>query len=387
MTGKSCQWSSERRWREALHVVPEVLVAGASTRRDKPRLSRRQYEAVTGKQWGRRHMVFVGQPKGGTMRSYAKTLPVSDDPVSSVVAADRSIELSRRALLQWGAGLLASATLAIRPLPLQAAPANRPSTSRASREQAIRQMPLRSLNEPIRSRIQKVVSRPTIYRRLPIEVIPCDPDLYLFLVRYPEVIVNMWQLMGVTKVVIKRTNAYAYDARDGAGTVSKVELVCGTRDQHLFLAEGYYDGPLMPRRVTGRCVLLLTSAYSRDAKQRSFVSNRLDVFVQVDKVGAEIVAKTLHPLMGRTIDTNFAESVRFVSQVSHVAESNGPGVQRLVSRLNTIEPEVRTQFAQIASAINQRAILKRFNRVPNNASQRISDLGSAPPQRNRIERK
>lgn len=321
-------------------------------------------------------MVLAGQGEGGTMRSYAIVPPACGDPEQSVVAADRSINVSRRKFVQWGAGLMASAVFAAETRPALAADVNRPSTSRASREQAISQMPLRSLKEPLRSRIQKIVVRPTVYRRLPVEVIPCDPQLYLFLVRYPEVIINMWRLMGVTKAVIKRTGAYAYDAQDGAGTVSQVELVFGTRDQHLFLAEGYYEGPLLPRRITGRCVLLLTSAYSKDKTQRSIVSNRLDVFVQLDKIGVEIVAKTLHPLMGKTVDTNFAESTRFVGQLSRVAESNGPGVQRLASRLNEVAPEVRTQFSQITTAINQRATLRRFAVPDDAASQRISDLQS-----------
>ena len=78
---------------------------------------------------------------------------------------------------------------------------NRPSTSRSAREEAQREIPLASLQEPLRSKIQQIVTRPTIYRRMPIEVVPCDPDLYVFLVRYPEIVVNMWQLMGVTKVI------------------------------------------------------------------------------------------------------------------------------------------------------------------------------------------
>ena len=171
-----------------------------------------------------------------------------------------------------------------------------------------------------------------------------------------------------------QTNQRLHVRRGGcAGTVSQVELVYGTREQHLFMAEGYYDGPLLPRRVTGRCVLLLTSAFSQDTQQRPFVSNRLDVFVQLDNVGAEIVAKTLHPLMGRTIDRNFAESARFVGQVSHVAETNGPGVQRLVSRLDNVEPSVRTQFAQITSTMNQRAALRNLGSPEEESAQRLSD--------------
>lgn len=307
------------------------------------------------------------------MRSYVEANAAGDHHLDYSLAANRLANLSRRSLLQWGAGLMASAVFAGRTGPAGATRANRPSTSRAARQEAIRELPLRSLKEPLQSQIRQIVLDPTIYRRLPIEVIPCDPQLYLFLVRYPEVVVNMWQLMGVTQAVIKRTSAYAYDARDGAGTVSEVQLVYGTRDQHLFLAEGYYDGPLLPRRVTGRCALLLTSAYSDGEQQRSYISNRLDVFLQLDRVGVELVAKTLHPLLGRTIDTNFAESARFVGQVSFVAENNGPGVQRLASRLDNVQPQVRAKFARLASSINQRAALRQFETDSDDESQRVSD--------------
>jgi hypothetical protein len=270
-------------------------------------------------------------------------------------------------------GWIAGAVIAGHAHPASAASVNRSNTSRATREQAVRQIPLRALKEPIRTRVQQVVTSPTIFRRLPIQVIPCDQELYLLLVRYPEIIVNMWQLMGVTNAMIRRTGAYAYDAQDGAGTVSRVELVYGTRDQHLFLAEGHYDGPMTPRRVTGRCVLLLTSGYAKGERQQTVISNRLDVFLQLDKVGVELVAKTLHPLLGKTVDTNFAESARFISQVSTVAETNGPGVQRLVSRLTKVQPEVRAQFAKITSSISQREALKRFGVPHDDATKRLSD--------------
>jgi hypothetical protein len=288
--------------------------------------------------------------------------------------ADSAENLScgRRDFLRWTAGLVTLGAVLPVPHGTLAGPPHRPNTSRAAREEAIREMPIASLQEPYRSKIQEIVGQPTIYRRLPVEVIPCDPDLYLFLVRYPEVVVNMWQLMGVTKVVLQRTSDYAYDAQDGAGTISQVQLIYGTRDKHLFLAEGYYEGPLLPRRISGRCVLLLHSAYSRDQHQRDFVSNQLDVFLQLDNVGAEFVAKTLHPLMGRTVDSNFLETARFIGQLSHVAETNGPGVQRLATRLNAIEPGVRNRFVHVASNVYQRATVRAMMESEANSAARVS---------------
>lgn len=286
-----------------------------------------------------------------------KAIQLSDDasraggaghPVSGFVRG-------RREFLRWSVGLLTLGAVAPLPAVARASTPPRFNTSRTARDEAIREMPIASLQEPYRSKIHEIVVQPTIYRRMPVEVVPCDPELYLFLVRYPEVVVSMWQLMGVTKVVLQRTGDYVYDAQDGAGTVSQVELIYGTREKHLFLAEGYYEGPLLQRRINGRCVLLLSSGYSHDRDQRQLVSSQLDVFMQLDNVGAEFVAKTLHPLMGRTVDSNFSETTRFVSQLSRLVETNGPGIQRLAERLNGIHPDVRTRFVQITTAAYQRA--------------------------------
>jgi hypothetical protein len=254
-------------------------------------------------------------------------------------------------LLAWGAASrIPSAASAAVPLISGA--------NRAARDEAVRQLPLNMLAPPVRAKIQAVVQTPTLYRRLPPQAFPCEPNLYLFLIRYPEVVVNMWQLMGITRVQLQRTAAFAFDATDGAGTTSRVEIVYGTREQHLLYAEGFYDGPLVPRQVTGRCVLLLSTGYSSDEQQRQIVSHRLDVFVQIDNLGVEVIAKTLHPLLGKTADNNFVESTKFLSQVSRIVETNGPGVQRLATRLTNIDPVVRQKFATLASQINHEAILR-----------------------------
>jgi hypothetical protein len=310
------------------------------------------------------------------MRVDAMGLPVRGHQGATARQPAAEGKFGRREFIRWAAGLLAAGTGLRSSLSAAATTnsPNRPNTSRAARDEAQREVPLGSLPEPLRSKIRQIVTRPTIYRRMPIEVVPCDPDLYVFLVRYPEIVVSMWQLMGVTKVTLHRKGPYAYDAQDGAGTVSQVELVYGTREKHLFLAEGHYEGPLLPRRVTGRCAALLTSAYSLDPQQQDYVSNQLDVFLQIDNVGAELVAKTLHPLMGKTVDSNFSETIRFVSQVSHVAESNGPGVQRLVTRLANVDPSVRERFAQITTTLNQRAIMKAMSEEQPEPAERLGDL-------------
>lgn len=224
--------------------------------------------------------------------------------------------------------------------------------------EAVRTIPLDEMNETVRNKLAHVVSKPTLFRRLPEETIDCDPDLYVFLVRYPEVVVNIWQLMGITKVQVRRTGQYTFDASDGAGTLSKVELAYGRPDIHVFYANGVYEGPLLRTRITGSCVAVLHSDYARQ-NGRVAVSNYMDVFVRLDNVGADLLVRALQPLFGKAADYNFVETSRFLEQVSLASELNGPAMQQLSEKLNNCSPEVRQAFVDYTSALYERAVLRR----------------------------
>lgn len=219
-------------------------------------------------------------------------------------------------------------------------------TSRRARERSVGTIPFQQLTPAAQNKIRPVVQRPTLFRRMPVEKITCHPDIFLCLVRYPELVVNMWELMGATKLKVKRIGQYVLDSNDGAGTETQVELVYGTSKLHLMYADGIYSGPLFRRQLEGRSVLLLHSDYARNSRGEDIVTCTLDVFITLQNVGADLVARTLHPLVGKTADHNFAESARFVSQVSEQAEKNPAGMQRLTRRLNSVQPDVREFFAE-----------------------------------------
>jgi len=198
---------------------------------------------------------------------------------------------------------------------------------------------------------------------MPDQVISCDPELYLFFVRNPEVVVSMWQLMGITNMTIKRLQDYTYDATDGQGTQARVELIYGTPEKHVFLADGAYEGQLIKRKAPGRCVMVLRTKSTRDRQQRVQLENQLDAFIQLDSVGTELVAKTLQPVLGKTADHNFSETLTFVSRLSQAIEKNASGVERLASRLKGVEQPVKQKFVEIATAANHRAVLRQPDQV------------------------
>ena len=195
----------------------------------------------------------------------------------------------------------------------------------------------------------------TLYRRLPVQVTPCDPDMYLFLVRHPEVVVGIWEVMNISNVALARTGPDTFRASDNAGTLCHVKYCYSDHETQVIYAEGAYNGPMFNRPVRARCVLVLKSGYLQETDGRYYVTSRMDTFIEIDHTGVEILAKTLQMLIHRAADYNFVETAAFFATVSRTAEENPRGMQRLARKLAGVEPQVRDRFAEISQTIGEKA--------------------------------
>jgi hypothetical protein len=231
-------------------------------------------------------------------------------------------------------------------------------SSDKTRIEATRAIPFARMNEEAQRKVLSVVENPSLFRRLPTKTVDCDPDLYLFLVRNPEVVLNVWQLMGVSNMTAKRIGTYAWEGNDGAGTKCNVELVYGTDNLHILYGDGFYEGPLLKKKMYGRCVLVLRSEAQRGPDQRIYMGSQLDIFLVVDNAGIDLLTRTLGPMVGTTAEANFEESAKFVSRLSQTAETNAAGMHRLSEKLTMCEQPVRDQFSQVATIVNQRAAVR-----------------------------
>jgi hypothetical protein len=251
-----------------------------------------------------------------------------------------------RALILVAAGFailgLAAAAFAADPT------AGKATNSRAARDDAIKSIPFDKMGADMRTRIWSIIDNVSVYRRLPTQSIDCDPELFMFLVRNPEVVVDIWRVMGITNMTLDRSGPDRFRACDGQGTTGNVEFAYRSDDLHVIYSEGMYDGPMYPTKLRGQCVMVLKSSYVRGPNGHVTVVNRLDAFLRIENLGAEIVAKTLQPLLGKTADHNFSETTSFVNTLAHTAQTNPAGVSRLAQRLRHVDPQIRQQFADLA---------------------------------------
>jgi hypothetical protein len=245
-----------------------------------------------------------------------------------------------------------------------AASPNQATSSRLAREDAIHAIPMDRIPEELRQKVQSTIAASSLYRRLPVQVTACDPDLYLFMVRHPEVVVNIWEVMQISNVAIARTGPDTFRATDNAGTACDIKYCYSDHETQVIYAEGAYSGPMFNKPIRARCVLLLKSGYMQETDGQYHVTSRMDTFIQIEHAGVEMLAKTLQMLVHRSADYNFVETAAFLGTVSRTAEANPHGMQRLATKLTNLEPEVRDRFAELSFSAGEKARQRTASKTP-----------------------
>jgi hypothetical protein len=232
------------------------------------------------------------------------------------------------------------------------------SSSRESRRRAVEALPMDRIPEPHRKAIEPCLKAATLYRRLPVETIVCDAELLHFALAKPEAIVDIWRVLGISRLSLDPVGPRQWKLSDGYGTVGVLRLVHQERQGLggllVFHGRGAYTGPLSPKNLTGSCVLLVRHGPGMptvDGRERQLV--QIDTFLDMDGVGLEIVTRTLQPLIVRSAASNFHEICLFMATLSDSVRTNPEGVAQLAGRLQQTAPADRQQLATIARQAGQ----------------------------------
>jgi len=225
-----------------------------------------------------------------------------------------------------------------------------------AQQDARRQLPYDKLSGDARRKVDAVLASVTFYRRLPTQIIRCDPDLFHFMTTRPDVTVNIWQVLDLSNIRLSRTGEATFRADDSAGTQSDVQFLYATRDTLLIYAVGTYQGPLFVSPIRGGALLFLKTGYIREQGGQTYVTTRLDAFFRVESLGADLLTRTLRPLVNDNADKNFHEAALFLRNLSRAAEVDPDYMDRLSRKLTNISEADRQRFAELALQAAERAV-------------------------------
>lgn len=233
------------------------------------------------------------------------------------------------------------------------------SSSRHARQRAEAALPLEKMTAADRRAIETSLRSTTLYRRLPVELFSCDGDLLSFGLEKPETIVDIWRLLGISRLSLDPVGPEQWRLADGYGTVGLLRLAYHDRRPDggmlVFHGRGAYTGPLSPKNLTGNCVLMVRYREAEpmtDGRQRQAI--QIDAFLDMDGIGLEIVTRTLQPLIARSAAANLHEICLFMASLSDASMNNPEGVATLAGRLQHTTAADRQTLASIARNAAQR---------------------------------
>lgn len=249
------------------------------------------------------------------------------------------------------------------------------STSAAARDEARRAIPMAKVDPAHRQAVGEVLADPSIFRRLPTNVIDCQPELFTFIAQNPEVLVAIWRQLGVSGVELTRTGENAFRLSDGVGTTGAMTIVeqnCDAAAQNriVMYVEGVYEGKPFNKPMAAQCVLLLRSGSTTETNGRVYVATRLDSFVKLDRASIELVAKAIHPFVGQTADRNFADSLTFVSNLSFTAEKRPESIENLARELTGVEARRQQELARLSHVCAEAGRQWRLSRAAQTSTDR-----------------
>lgn len=249
----------------------------------------------------------------------------------------------------------------------------RGSSDRDVKRAAIEQIPWEKLSPQYRERVLEVVNRSAMFRRMPSRIVQCEPDFYQFLVENPDVVVGIWQVLGVTKMRLERRADGDYFMDDAAGTLARLQYILVSPNCHVVYAEGQYSGPLMLRPVQGRCIVVLNSSYIREKNGTAYVSADLDLFVEIDRAGLELLTKAMNPFFGAMAENNYRQTFAFLGSLYRTAEVRGTAMRHLAGQLTKVSPTVREQFVQLIADATRRGSQDPLLNPENNPQPEVAE--------------
>ena len=228
------------------------------------------------------------------------------------------------------------------------------SSSREMRARAARAVPLEHMAAADRALAEQAIRQATLHRRLPQATVACDAALLDFVLTRPETLVDVWRVLGISRLALDPTGPGRWRMADGYGTVGTVRLLHHERQGAgglcVFHGRGGYDGPLSPKQLTGSCLVVVRHAPDPAAPAgRPRQTVQIDAFLDVDGLGLEIVTRTLQPLIVHSAASNLHEISLFVSQFSAAAARNPAAVARLTERMTRTDPQARRTLVALAS--------------------------------------
>jgi hypothetical protein len=224
-------------------------------------------------------------------------------------------------------------------------------SSRQVRQSAERALPLQLLSGRDAHRVREILSRTSLFRRLPTVGLEAEPDVYDFFMEYPDVAVAIWRAMDISTFTMQRTHPAKFFADAGDGTAGTVEVIYRGRNEILALCDGVYRPSLPIKPIRAQAMIHVESMHRTNQDGKPETTHRVDLFVSFPSQTIKMAAKIVSPISNVIMDRNFVEISRFVRMMSVAMEIRPGWVEFIGNQLQGVTPAAKAGFLETAARV------------------------------------
>lgn len=252
------------------------------------------------------------------------------------------------------------------------------TSASAVRKQAIADLGLERLPADAQRKSQTLLKNVGMYRRLPTISFECDPAVYEYFLKNPDVAVATWRAMDISQFQLQSTGPDRYHADAGDGSVGELELLLHTPSDTMIHCDGAFKSPLLPKPILARSLMRVQTSFAKDQDGRIIGTHSGDVFVEFPSQAVETAARVIAPVSHSIADRNFKQMTLYVHLMSQAMVKNPGWIEQTGNKLDGISELRKKEFLEV-SARSCGEARRRF--VTANSSSRFSPDDALTPFR------
>ena len=249
--------------------------------------------------------------------------------------------------------------------PSGAAILSQASTNPQDANEALSKLPWDLFPAETRERLEKLATRPTMYRRLPMAGCRCNPELFDFFLTYPQTIVELWRSMGYDEITMAEIGRGQYTISEKGGSKGTLTILYQTSELAVAHVTGVYRGAGLIRPVEGEALVVLQTRYTEDASLTPLVICRLDAFIDIKNPGVDLLARTFTQALGKIADSNFQQTLAFIDSVSQTAEQDPQQFASVAAQLRGLSTDARRALLYKTQQLDMQKRLRIRGERPN----------------------
>lgn len=221
------------------------------------------------------------------------------------------------------------------------------TSASGQRKQSVAALSLQGLPPADLASAQQVLGNIGLFRKLPTYRFAVDPAVYHYLLDHPDVAVQTWRAMGISRFALQQTGEGQFHADAGDGSAGDVKVLYSTPTETLIYCTGAFKSPLVNKPIVARSLMRLQTEFTPQPEGHHLATHTGDVFVEFPSQTVEAVARLISPVSNTIADRNFKQLTLYAYMMSQAVIEQPAWIEVLAERMEISDPE-RQQFLELA---------------------------------------